>query len=71
MSVRRLFYLACTNCNNQFTHIDGDHYGETAGEVRMLARENGWLYKKVKNGSMWDFCPRCWRSYQEHKEPRP
>jgi hypothetical protein len=59
MCLRIHYYLVCTSCNNQFISPDGDHYGETGREVLELARAQGWVRRRVENGSMWDFCPRC------------
>lgn len=59
MTVHRCVYLTCTNCGNQFISEFGP-YGETAMEVRNQASREGWVRKRVKNGSFWDFCKRCW-----------
>lgn len=60
MCVRQLSYLACTNCNNQFVSITGNSYGETGGEVKEQAAQEGWIIdRQVPNGSLWDFCPKC------------
>lgn len=61
MCVRKHYCLVCTNCNNQYY---SDKYKqfvvtETAWAVRKYAREDGWIYKRVGNGSYWDFCTRC------------
>lgn len=54
MTVHARFTLACTRCGRQ--HEDD---GESIAEARELGRNCGWIYKKVQNGSYWDFCPRC------------
>lgn len=59
MTVRVQYYLVCTNCNNQFISPCGGNYGETAKEIRELAAGQGWVYKKVENGTFWDICPSC------------
>lgn len=65
MSVHKHYYLVCTDCGNQFVSPDGDHYGESSRDVRYLAKERGWAYAKVPNGSMWDFCPKCNKAWKE------
>jgi hypothetical protein len=69
MSVRTMFYMACTSCNNQFHDF---HYGAYYGseeEVKDQARKNGWrVDEPVANGSKWDFCPRCWAAHLSPNE---
>jgi len=62
MCARWQCYLVCTQCNNQFH--DGETFPvfETVRELRAYAKECGWVYWKVQNGTMWDFCPRCKKS---------
>lgn len=59
MSIRWACYLACTNCNDQFISKTGDSYAEAEEEILDRARLEGWGRWKVRNGNMWDFCPRC------------
>ena len=54
MCVFSSFRLVCTNCRRQH-----DEEGETITEVREFGRDNGWIFKKVPNGSYWDICPKC------------
>lgn len=63
MSVRHLFYLYC---NSQFHGgaAGNDYCGEGIKEVRSYGDAAGWKYKKVANGTFWDFCPRCWEKHQ-------
>ncbi len=46
--------LSCTQCGNEF-YEESDH----ATHLRCEAKKSGWQYKKVPNGSFWDFCPQC------------
>ncbi len=50
----KTYYLHCTQCGKEFKEND-----DSITFIRGLAKENGWEYKKVPNGSFWDFCPRC------------
>jgi len=54
MCVYSYFRLVCTNCQRDY-----DETGETITEVRTMAKRKGWVFKKVPNGSYWDFCPTC------------
>jgi len=68
MCVRRHTYLVCTNCNNQFIDRDRSRcwdVAEYAKTIRKIAKDQGWKRAKVANGSMWDFCPRCWAKHAE------
>lgn len=69
MCVRWDCYLVCTRCNNQFYSRERDNFvrGKSAAEVREIARGEGWVYRKVANGSMWDFCPLCWMRHQDEQ----
>lgn len=55
MSYTVCIHLSCTNCNAQ------GYLGETESvkQTRKDAADLGWVYKRVPNGSFWDFCPRC------------
>ena len=50
-----LIYLKCDECGKEYGEADD----ENVDFLRELAREDGWEYKKVENGSKWDFCPKC------------
>lgn len=67
MCVRKLHYLVCTRCNNQFHSASGDHYGETAREIRDRAKSEKWVRCRVENGSMWDLCPHCYVGWLMNK----
>jgi len=54
MSVYKHYILSCTNCGIQL-----EEAGESITEVREFGRDNGWIFKKVQNGSYWDLCPKC------------
>lgn len=63
MCIRTIYYLVCTDCNNQFVDPKwGAHFGSEE-EITPLAIAQGWhLAVMVENGSFWDFCPRCFRA---------
>lgn len=68
MCIRTSYYMACTNCNNQF--VDPQYGGQfgSEDEVKGQAKARGWrVDEPVENGSTWDFCPRCWRAHCEEK----
>ncbi len=64
MCIRTSTYLVCSNCNNQFRDPKyGAHFSDKA-EVKKQATIHGWrVNERVKNGSEWDFCPRCWANH--------
>ena len=54
VSAYSVYRLSCTRCGSNYPEQD-----ENLRDLRRYAKQNGWVYKKVENGSMWDFCPRC------------
>lgn len=50
------YRITCTRCNKR-EHCDG---GETAFEALIAAKKVGWHVARVKNGSIWEYCPECW-----------
>ena len=54
MSVYKACFLYCSVCARQFGEPD-----ESARDVRASAKEAGWVYVKVANGSYWDKCSEC------------
>ena len=61
MTIQILFGMVCTNCGKWLSDPNGgDALHETVAEMKEAANKAGWtVAKKVPNGSMWDFCPRC------------
>lgn len=47
-------YLRCDECGREYKENEEDEE-----YLRAYAREDGWVYEKVENGSFWDFCPKC------------
>lgn len=70
MCIRWHCYLACTRCNNQFYSETENRFitTETARELLDIAKSEGWRRAKVQNGTMWDFCPRCWARHQQEAQ---
>lgn len=65
MTVHVRYFLYCTRCNCQFH----GEFGETEHEAIEFGAQQGWRRRRVKNGSFWDFCPKCWiKDEQERKE---
>ncbi len=61
MCIRIHYYLVCTNCNNQFVHPKWGGSFSSEEEAKEVALEQDWkIDVPVPNGSLWDFCPRCW-----------
>ena len=52
--VHKLVVLHCTQCSREYHERD-----ESVRALRSYAKKEGWVYKKVENGSYWDFCPKC------------
>ena len=49
------FYrLYCTECGREYKEPFDDK-----DDLLFYASQNGWIRKKVENGSEWDFCPKC------------
>lgn len=47
-------------CGNQFVSSYGERYGKTAGELRGIAEDDGWLCGvPVPHGPYWDVCKKC------------
>lgn len=57
MSVDRLLVVKCDNCG---AHIVTDEFGDRI-DARHYARQVGMRTKRVENGSMWDFCKKCYK----------
>lgn len=55
MIIKR-FSIQCGNCGQQSNEIND---GESIREVRQINKAEGWIYKKMKNRSYWDLCPKC------------
>jgi len=52
--VYKIAILHCDQCSRE--------YGDTDEEIKALrfyAKRDGWIYKKMENGSYWDLCPKC------------
>ena len=58
MCVHTCHWIVCTNCRKL-----AEEFGETKREALELAKEEGFVRKRVPNGSMWDFCPTCYEKY--------
>lgn len=72
MAVRELYYLACDDCNNQFSSQKWGAYYSSPDEVSQIATAEGWrLDVPVSNGSKWDFCPRCHKQFVEEQTEPP
>ena len=54
MTIHISYSLQCTGCGRFFAEEC-----DNKRELRKAARYTGWKRTKVKNGSMWDFCPKC------------
>lgn len=61
MSAERNYDLTCDSCRNQFYDETEGYFptAESARIIRQHAKECGWTRKRVENGSLWDFCPKC------------
>jgi hypothetical protein len=59
MCVMPLVFLVCTRCRDAFRISGYVEYADSAREILAIARSQGWVRRKVENGSMWDLCPRC------------
>lgn len=55
MTIHTVYYLVCSICGKQY-HFQNEYYFESIREARNLAKGSGWQYKKVENGTYWDFC---------------
>lgn len=54
MSIHSYHYVRCTNCGKQ-----SEEAGETKREALTHAKLDGFVRRRVENGSMWDFCSTC------------
>jgi len=57
MTVHVIYKLYCTSCGKEYNEASD----ESADQVRGWAFGDDWKYIRVENGSMWDFCPRCYK----------
>ncbi len=70
MSVRVSYSLYCNECSKQFSFINRNGseevYQETEEDLHTYARLAHWKCQmQVINGSLWDFCPKCWDYYSD------
>ncbi len=49
------YRLTCDNCN-QREFSEGD---ESVDDLEINAQYNGWTFRLVPNGAIWDLCPKC------------
>jgi hypothetical protein len=64
MCVRACYYMACTSCGSQFRDPESGAYFESQEDVKEAAQTRNWQTDvRVKNGSLWDFCPRCYAAH--------
>ena len=50
----KIYKLYCTNCGREYKESFDDEK-----DLLKYSELNGWIRKKVENGSEWDFCPKC------------
>jgi hypothetical protein len=48
------YQLYCNNCGKEYKESFDDEK-----DLLEYSALNGWVRKKVENGSEWDFCPKC------------
>lgn len=62
MASSRVICITCDSCGRE---IVSDEF-ENIPEARMEAKQRGWLVvRRVKNGSLWDFCKSCIETYTD------
>lgn len=49
------YRLTCDNCNKR-EFSEGD---ESVDDLEINAQCQGWTFRVVPNGSIWDLCPKC------------
>ena len=55
MTLLKFYHLHCTCCGREYK----DEYFESPEEAEKYSTQNGWQWLQVKNGSIWEFCPKC------------
>ncbi len=50
----KLYRLICDNCGREYKE-----YFDEKDDALIYPHKNGWIRKKVENGSEWDSCPDC------------
>jgi len=55
MSIFTNYTLRCTNCNR----VEYKESFDNIDDLLYYSAKDGWIRKKVENGSEWDFCPKC------------
>lgn len=55
----KIYSVHCDSCNEWA----GEE--ENASSARASAKNQGYKYIKVVNGSMRDFCPKCYQAYRD------
>lgn len=64
MSIFTRYTLRCTNCDR----VEYKESFDDIGDLLEYSKRDGWIRKKVENGSTWDFCPKCIKEEKEGKE---
>lgn len=54
MCIFTRYTLRCTNCGREYYESM-----DNIDDLLLYSSENGWVRKRVENGSEWDFCPKC------------
>ena len=62
MTIHKHYMLYCTSCNREY---QGEVF-ESVEDVNTYY-PNDWEKKRVENGSIWDFCPKCVEYYETHE----
>ena len=49
------YRLTCDKCRN----VENNDGYDNEAELLKNSEKAGWTFRKVQNGSIWDFCPKC------------
>ena len=61
MTFFKLWGLSCTSCGREF-NFGHERYFDSAKSLAEAVDDSEWTINyKVQNGSLWDFCPICFR----------
>ena len=63
MTIQTSYWVRCTACNNEESRLE-----ESPEDAKESAMIDGFCVDvRVPNGSLWDFCPKCWVAYMKEK----
>jgi hypothetical protein len=68
MTIHKHYSLMCTSCSKGFSTPEDGWTFDSKEELTEATSRAGWHAGiLVPNGSLWDFCPRCYHAHKNEE----